>query len=469
MEPTTPISIERGLSVRAAAEEAPDRPAILSEDATISFTELARRVDAVAAALEGHEAVAVVASLRVETLVVMYAAIERGTTLVLIHPRATTEERDALVRRSGASIVVDEAWRGEAHRAASRVSPPPAATRTMAVVFTSGTSGEPKGVMLSRRALVAAARASEANLGWTSDDRWVLCMPLAHVGGFSVLVRCLLARRTIVLAPWTGSPKPLLASIERHRATLLSVVPTMLRAIFEATPGERLPGSLRAVLVGGDATPPDLLVEGARRGAPLLTTYGMSEACAQVATLAPGEPALDAGVGRPLSGIEVRIVEGEIAVRGPTLFDGYLGESKAPFDGEGWFRTGDLGRLDALGRLHVTGRATDRIVTGGENVDPLEVEQVLALHPSVATACVFGRPDARWGEIVCAAIVPRIPVVSDEDLASLDAFARARLGSFKRPRAYAVCHELVVGRTGKLDRRGTGRRVDGRLRVVKRA
>jgi O-succinylbenzoic acid--CoA ligase len=214
---------------------------------------------------------------------------------------------------------------------------------------------------------------------------------------------------------------------------------------------------VRAVLLGGDAASGTLLADAARRGVPALTTYGLTEACSQVATQAPGSaPSLDAGVGPPLRGVEVRIVGGEIQVRGPNLMTGYHPSDRwpSPFLEGGWLPTGDLGELDAEGRLHVRGRRSDLIITGGENVDPREVEGVLREHAGVADACVFGVADERWGQIVAAALIPADPLAPPE-LVDVARHAAERLAKYKRPRAYAIAASLVLNATSKLDRKKT--------------
>jgi O-succinylbenzoic acid--CoA ligase len=279
-------------------------------------------------------------------------------------------------------------------------------------------------------------------------------MPLGHVGGLSVVLRCLEARVPIVVSPWTGALGPLLDDVDRHQATLLSLVPTMLARIFEERPSYRFPPHVRAVLLGGDAASPSLLAAATARGIPVLTTYGMTEACSQIATLSPGEaPTPENGVGRPLPGTELRFVGGEIQVRGPTLFTRYVpvGRFPTPFLDDGWFATGDLGRLDEHGRLHVTGRKSDLIITGGENVDPREVEIALEACAGVRAACVFPISDEKWGQLVAAAVI----VEGHETGATVFAEVKARLAKHKWPRQIAIVSELVYNGTGKLDRRRT--------------
>ena len=463
---------DRAFSIEAVGRELPDGLAVVTSAATFTFGALAQRARRLASHLAGEaraqRPVGLVPTLRSETFVAIYALMELGVPIVLVHPRLTAREREVLVASAGVSVVLDECWSDENLPDPALVPPAPRVhdpESTMALLFTSGSSGVPKGVVLSRRAFAAAAAASAANVGWQADDRWLLCMPVAHVGGLSVIVRCLAARVPVVLSPWTGAADALLGEIARHRATLLSLVPTMLARILEDAPGRPFPPHVRAVFLGGDAAHGSLLRAAVERGVPVLTTYGLTEACSQVATQAYGEPpSLDGAIGRPLHGVEVRIVNGEVQVRGPTLMTGYFPADRfpSPFLAGGWLPTGDQGALDDDGRLRIRGRRSDLIITGGENVDPAEVEQVLVTCGGVRDACVFGIADDRWGQIVAAAIVAQ----NGSDAVSLEALAhhvRTTLASHKQPRVVAIVEALILNATGKLDRRATAAMVASAL------
>lgn len=425
------------LSVTDAAREVPRRPALVDDAATLTWTELADEVVPRARDLEGQRAVVLAPRADRASVVALLAAIEAGVPAVLLHPRLTDTERAA--QRALAATDLDPA--------------------TLAVVFTSGTTGRPRGVELSRAAFAAAARLSEANLGWRDDDRWLLCLPPAHVGGLSIATRCLLARQAIVLAP-ASDPDTLVEAIARHRVTLVSLVPAQLERLFAARPAWRPPPQLRAVLLGGAAARPALVAEAVRRGVPLRVTYGLSEACSQVATQGEHDPP---GTLRPLPGVEVRVVDGVIEVRSPALLSGTLPRGAASVGGDGWLRTGDRGLLRADGTLVVLGRADDVIVTGGENVDPLEVENVLDACPGVARALVFAVPDATWGQLVGAAVVPDGTRDAAELAREVAAFAAGRLAPHKRPRRLACVDELPLTAAGKPDRATAAVRLRSRL------
>lgn len=468
------------LSVFTAAAEAPDRTALVVDDRTLSFADLAAQVRHAIAwlrarSLDGDAPVALVATNDLATVGMMHALMALGTPALLLHPRLSAAERDTLLRATSPAGIVDADWPAETaggSRPQPDPVPPPDDERPLAIVHTSGTAGRPRGVVLSRRAFAASAAASAANLDWRDDDRWLLPLPVAHVGGLSILTRCLLARRAVVLAGAT-EPLALLESIRRHRVTLLSLVPTLLARILELDPSPSPPHSLRAVLLGGAAASPALLARAADRDWPVLTTYGLTEACSQVTTQPYGTVNRgELGSGPPLPGTELRTgPDREIQVRGPTLFSRYLpadGEPEPFLDG-GWFPTGDRGRIDDAGNLHVLGRRLDRIITGGENVDPVEVEQSLERIPAIREACVFGVPDEEWGEVVCAAVVPdhgsREPHELDELFEAVRGLRHA-LAAFKLPRRIAVLESLPLNATGKVDRQETARRAEKRLRPL---
>ncbi len=503
------------LSVLAAAFEAPDCPALVEGGQEIGWPALAERVQRRRSALRREvgdrpkPVVAVVGDDGLEAVLTLLALLEDRWPFVLLHPRWTAEERSRAIAMGGACLCVESSGSVvpvAADRAADRPNLPPGA----AVVFTSGTSGSPRGAVLSRSALVASARAHGEAMGWLPDDRWLLSLPTAHVGGLMVVVRCLQARRTVVLPGGRGNgraarsfdPAELLRIVERDRVSLLSVVPTMIARLLRAATGDA-PVSLRAVLVGGAASPPALLERGRERGWPVLATYGLTEASSQVATELPGSAAAGTaagvgargrsgprvaracrsagsdrpdrlnpacvrapgGVGRPLPGVEVRVASpgdsaasvGPIEVRGPVLFEGYLGATpgaplERPFDADGWFDTGDLGVVEPDGGLRIAGRRADRIVTGGENVDPLEVEATVLGWPGARAVCVVGIEDEEWGERVAAVVVPADGFEPLGGLAALELHLAGRMADFKRPRSWSFVDELPQAASGKVDR-----------------
>ena len=242
------------------------------------------------------------------------------------------------------------------------------------------------------------------------------------------------------------------ALLDEGRVTHASLVPTMLQRVLDVRADRPPPARLRCVLVGGARAPRALVDRALAAGFPLALTYGMTEASSQVTT-APPELVHSKrdSVGAPLEGVEVRVDgAGEVLVRGPTVAEGYVGSSEPLKDEAGWLHTGDLGELDADGHLRVTGRRSDRIVTGGVNVDPAEVEDILRTHPGVHDVSVVGLPDDEWGEVVAAAAVRRPGLYPDP--AELESLARARLTSSKIPRRILFLEELPKNPNGKVDR-----------------
>jgi O-succinylbenzoic acid--CoA ligase len=280
----------------------------------------------------------------------------------------------------------------------------------------------------------------------------------------AILARCLAGRQTAVL----GSPGDTASMVEallEGDITLLSLVPAQLERLLDLWPRPEPPPRLRAVVLGGDAVSPELLQRA--RAWPVLTTYGLTETCSHVTCQTYGtRPHPDQGSGPPLPGVELRIVDGRIQVRGAQLFSGYWGKDGPALDRDGWLVTGDIGRLDALGRLHVLGRASDLIITGGENVHPAEVEAVLGHAPGVSAACVFGVKNTTYGEVVAAALVTRGPVPPDDQ--TLSAHLDAELAPFKHPRQIAFLARLEYGPGGKLDRARTAEIAHAGLRALRK-
>ncbi len=449
------------LSILAAAREVGERPLVIDASGTAwSYATLARlahtRIEELAL---GQVALAgLVGSPTLPTLVDLLALLEAEVPLVGLHPRWTAAERERVLRDASPQLVLEEgiasgprsAPREPGSRERGSREPGRRELRggTLAVLYTSGTTGRGKGAILSRGAFLGAARASAERLGWEEDDRWLLAMPLAHVGGLSVVVRSLAARRTVVLgAPGPLEPATWVESLRRERVTLLSLVPTQLARLVAASLSP--PASVRAVLLGGAACPSSLLERAASLGWPLRTTYGLTEMCSQVTTASAPVRSASEGSGIPLAGVELRIRDGRILVRSPFAMDGWLSaELPDPFDDEGFYDTGDLGELDAEGRLHVHVRRDDLVVSGGENVYPAEVEDALLALPGIEAACVVGLSDALWGQRVAAAIVASAELTDEAILAAL----RTELAAFKLPRALVRVAALPTNHVGKLDR-----------------
>ena len=302
---------------------------------------------------------------------------------------------------------------------------------TAVVVGTSGSTGAPKGVELSAAALLYSARASLDRVGARPGGRWLCCLPVTHVAGLAVLVRSL-----------AGGTEPVLAERADARTVAgsgcahVSLVPTQLQRLLSRG-GAPLAG-FSTVLLGGAAAPAGLLAAARAAGVPVVTTYGMTETC--------GGCVYD---GVPLDGVRVEIADDErIWIGGPVLFSGYRGGARAP--GDGWFRTGDLGRLDVTGRLTVRGRADDVINTGGHKVVPGEVAAALATCPGVRDVAVVGQSDPEWGERVVAVVVPADPA-DPPALELLRLHVRERLPRYAAPSKVVTVDAVPMLPSGKHD------------------
>jgi O-succinylbenzoic acid--CoA ligase len=402
-----------------------------------TYAELHARSAAVAAALLERGVAPgdrVALALPSEELVVaLHACLLLGAVAVPVDLRLAEAERAH--RTAQAALVIDALdaldTLGAAGPAPEPRSVDPDATATL--MFTSGTTAGPKPVALSYDNWLWNALGSALALGLDPEERWLCPMPLAHVGGLSIQIRSAVYGTTVLLHGRFDTDGVLAAVMDpAERVTLVSLVPTMLSRLLDA--GLCRPPTLRRVLLGGGPIAPALLARARRAGVPVSPSYGMTEACSQIAT-----------DGVPLLGTELRIADdGEVLVRGRTVAAGALGP-------DGWLHTGDLGALDPAGRLVIAGRKADTIVTGGENVAPVEVETVILEHPGVVDAAVFGRADPEWGE----AIVAQVVLAAGADVApeALHAHCAARLAPFKVPKRFEPVAGVPRGTTGKLLRR----------------
>ncbi len=475
--------------LRATARR-PQHPALVVGGEAVPYAALETRVRALslrlrAAGVGAGERVGLWTSRTAGAVEWIHAVAAAGAVLVPIGPRATAGELRTLIEDAEMRLLLCDAERAAAARAAATgaraplvasheeiAALAPRAAPTVdahpaeadhALVFTSGTTGRAKGVRLRFANHLASAQASARRTGASPEDRWLLCMPIHHVGGLAIVLRAAIAATTVVVHDGFDADAVARALAEGS-VTRASLVPTMLARVLDALGARRASGSLRCVLVGGGPAAPALLARAHAAGIPVAPTYGLSEAASQVATLAPSEWAAGQGsVGRPLAGTAVRILgedgrerprgaEGEVVVRGPQVMAGYWRNAEATARAlrDGWLHTGDVGRLDAGGRLAIVDRRSDLIVTGGENVAPAEVEAVLREHPGVADAAVVGVPDPVWGQRVCAFVVPRGERAPGEE--ELVSFCRARLAGFKLPRRIEWLGDLPRNAAGKLRR-----------------
>ncbi len=472
------------LSQRAGTD--PDGPAIVWEKRTISFRDLAQKVETIAGRISAlgvraGDRIALLMDSSLRMVEVIHAAQRCGATLVPLNTRLSAAEIEALLIDADPRLLLYDLQRAEsvsqlrsqlstlrfveAYRdldAAAAISPPGLSSLDLSaihtILYSSGTTGTPKGVMLTHANHWASASASRAHLGIEPNDRWLLMLPLYHVGGLSIVLRSVIDGVPFHLHP-DFNPARANAALRAEKITLVSVVSTMLLRMLDENGGERYPGTLRCVLLGGGPIPEALVRRAIELGAPVAPTYGLTEAASQVATAMVGDSRVrPRSCGRPLSGIKLKLGSpdasgrGEIQVNGPTVMAGYFRQHGAGIAAlrDGWLHTGDIGHFDCDGFLYIDDRRSDLIVTGGENVYPAEVENVLLAHPAVAEAAVYGVVDSQWGQRVAAAVVVRDGF--ETEAALLREWCENRLARFKLPKTIDFLEALPRTASGKIKR-----------------
>ena len=502
--------------VELAAANRPDATALISDGRRLTYGQLSQRVAAVAEVVAEHtspgDRVVVVADNHLDVVTALYAVPRAGAILAFANTRHTPAEILSLVEATAPTLVVGD--RVQLDRLAPLLPTGAAAPAVLSIggthpgadgdlsaladersehrpdgprgaapgpidehdcawlIHTSGTTGRPKGVMLTHRSLVAAVLNSAIARPLHDDDVYLFPFPLFHVAAYNV-VHAHLRRRPVVLVPRFDAAT-VLALVEQEGVTCCSLAPTMLSMLLDHP--DRTATSLdglRQISYGAAAMPLDLLrrVLDELPHCGLAQGYGMTELSGNAVFLSPEdhrraatvEPGLLAAAGRPGPLVALRIVDdddrevahgeaGEILVRGDQVCAGYWNDPDATTESRlgPWLRTGDIGRL-VDGVLHVVDRKKDLIITGGENVASREVEDVVSLHPDVAAVAVVGVPDDRWGETVCAVVVPAAGVDAfDPD--GLVRWTDGRIAGFKRPRRVVVVDELPLNASGKVDK-----------------
>lgn len=346
---------------------------------------------------------------------------------------------------------------------------------TQVIMYTSGTTGRPKGVLITYGMQWWNAIGSALNLGHRADDCWLACLPLFHIGGLSILMRSVIYGISVVLLE-KFDEGAVNRAICQDQVTIISVVAVMLQRMLTALDAKsseaRYPASLRCVLLGGGPAPRPLLEQCASRAIPVAQTYGLTESCSQAVTLAPADALRKLGsAGRPLSSVQLQIRQDErllaanepgvIYLKGPTITPGYADRPSVTAEvlQEGWLCTGDLGYLDADGYLYVLDRRSDLIISGGENVYPAEIESVLLAHPDVAEAGVCGQDDPQWGQVAVAFVT--VHPGRTANVTAILEHARQRLARYKVPHALYFVDELPRNSSGKLLRRELFRLLPG--------
>jgi o-succinylbenzoate---CoA ligase len=428
------------------SQSCPERTALVADGSEVTYAELEAEATWVARRLIAHgvrrgSTVAMTMHPRREQVVMIHALMKVGAVLLPLGPRLSSEERAAVIATEKPAVDLDDAGELTQTEADLPLLGEHDMDDVASHVMTSGSTGAPEPIGLTYGNFLWSAVASAFNIGVEPDDRWLCCLPLSHISGLSIVMRSVIYGTAAVVHEGFDVDR-VAGSLERDRITVVSLVATMLSRLLDA--GADLSGP-RALLIGGGPVPEEALEEALGRGATVVQTYGLTEACSQVTTLAPADARRKLGsAGRPLLTTHLRIQDGEILVQGPTVAPGRA-------DADGWLHTGDLGRIDEEGFLYVEDRMDDMIVTGGENVVPAEVEKVLLRHPEVADAAVVGREDPEWQQAVTA-----IVVLQDGSEVSPDELRRhcaESLAGYKVPKRVELAAALPRTPSGKLMRR----------------
>jgi long-chain acyl-CoA synthetase len=488
-------------SLAAGSRHGADRPALIADDGTLTYAQVTAQAGALAAELRRRgvapgDRVALLVPTLPEYVVAYYGILGVGAVVVPVNPRSRAPEIDYILRDSGARAAIIHGSAADEMGAAVADLPglaPLVAVGTPALPgalplhdlvreprpldpavardddlaqlsYTSGTTGKPKGVMLTHRSLALNAEATAERLAMGPDDRVVAIAPLVHILGCTLVMNATLQVGAAAVFPAAIDPDSLLATVEQHRCTVLAAVPTLYLLLLNHPRPYDL-SSLRVALSGGAPTPIELVAAFPKRfGARIVDGYGTTEIGGTVSITPLDRPAKPGSVGLPARYVELAVLDdqdrplptgdvGELCLRGPTVMQGYYGQPEATAETlrGGWLHSGDLGYVDHEGYCFIVDRKKDMIITSGFNVYPREVEEVLYQHPAVAEAGVVGVADPLKGELVRACVTLRADAVATE--AELIAFCKARLTPYKAPVRVDFFPTLPKSPTGKMLRR----------------
>jgi o-succinylbenzoate---CoA ligase len=473
--------------LKKRADLSPDREALIFEGNIYTFKQVFEKAKAYAAKLGAlgmntGGTVAVLFSNQAESVFILYALQMAGIRAVILNNRLSPDELAWQLDDSKADILVYETHFDDKlagiHSEIKKLSTDDLSlledknpcileeysmNEVTTIMYTSGTTGNPKGVMQTYGNHWWSANASVLNLGLHEHDKWLCTVPIFHISGYSILMRSQIYGMPVILHS-SFEEKKVIEDIRTYQVTVMSVVSTMLRRVLEELGSEKLPVSFRCMLLGGGPAPLPLLESCIEKAIPVFQTYGMTETSSQFATLSPEYSIQRLGsAGKALFPNQIRIVdpdgqdvpqgaEGEILVKGPNVTIGYLNRPDVTADKirDHWLHTGDIGYLDSDGFLYVLDRRSDLIISGGENIYPAEIEGVLLSHPGVADAGVIGAPDEQWQQVPVAFIVKSAPGITEGALLAL---CEEKLAKYKIPKKIYFAESLPRNAAKKLLRR----------------
>ncbi|MFQ6761423.1 o-succinylbenzoate--CoA ligase [Limosilactobacillus reuteri] len=449
----------------------PNQIAIDDGNERLSFAELKKQVEVLVGKIDHLNPGSRVGLLATNTLMSYKLALAimcSGRTIVWLNWRLAGEELERQIKDSGLQLclVENSLWRSgmtnpfKSYSAFLITNADPGelipvfkSDWVASIMYTSGTTGKPKGVLQTFGNHFYSAVSSALNLGLSSADKWLCVAPIFHISGFSIIMRGLIYGMTVRLIEKFRAEE-LERILANETVTIMSVVPFMLKKLIQQQnkTNTHYNSAFRCMLLGGGTIDRETLEACLQRSIPVVQCYGMTETCSQIVALRSADALLKLGsVGQPLFSTQLKLSkDGEILLKTPALTPGYLNlPDKLPSKMiDGWYRTGDIGHLDKEGYLYIDGRADEMLISGGENIFPQEVEQVYQRYPQINEVAVVGQNDSVWGQ------VPVAFVVSDRRLSptKLINYGYEHLARYKVPQHYIFVSELPKNASGKIRR-----------------